>query len=298
MPENRKGGRSFLSGVLQSIGGSLVLSIVGAIWDKLKHGSVDWLAIAGLFIIACVVIFLLFYSFRGEPLASHKATGDNLTEKIEEAIKKALASQEPAVISDAVSLSAQEGPTKKNEVFDGDIQLIASAPKNPFAEQTKEVMQLMGKGDDFALDTDVVVKMFIVNTSKEKQYIRDISGTVEINGRQIEMVRQTNFDAFELNGTVYEYCLDPSPDEPHLLLEHRAQSLQLIAPSFPVEMEPRKAIDGWVRFLLKTVDYQKLDKNFTYTFTVEDSLSEHHPITRASEKKVIGKVGVRKRTQQ
>jgi hypothetical protein len=64
MAENGKNGKNFLSGVLQSIGGSLVLSIFGAIWDKMKHGSVDWLGIAVLFILACIVLFTLFYFFR------------------------------------------------------------------------------------------------------------------------------------------------------------------------------------------------------------------------------------------
>ena len=297
MAENGKGGRSFLSGVLQSIGGSLVLSIIGAIWDKLKHGSVDWMTIAGLFFIACVVIFLLFYFFRREPRGAPITTVDNLTEKIEEAIKKALTSREPAIHSSVVSQLSSEESQKKDAVFDGDIQLIAAAPKNPFAQQTKELMHLMKREDEFALDTDVVVKMFIVNVSAEKQYIRDICATVEIDGKRIEMLRQNNFDAFEVNGTAYEYCLDPTPDEPHLLLEYRAQTLDLIAPSFPVEMEPRKAIDGWVRFLLRTVDYEKLDNNRTYEFTVQDSLGGHHSITRASDKKLNGKVGVRKKKE-
>lgn len=71
MGENTRNSQEFLSGVLQSVGGSIVLGIVGAIWEKLKHGSVDWLAIGGLFIAACVVFFVLFYFFRRSP-AQHK----------------------------------------------------------------------------------------------------------------------------------------------------------------------------------------------------------------------------------
>lgn len=41
-----------------------MIALAAAIWDKVKHGSVDWLGIAGLFIFACMVFFLLFYFLR------------------------------------------------------------------------------------------------------------------------------------------------------------------------------------------------------------------------------------------
>ena len=62
MAENS--GKDFVSGVLQSVGGAVVMSIGGAIWQIVKHGSVDWLAIGALFILACVIFFALFYFFR------------------------------------------------------------------------------------------------------------------------------------------------------------------------------------------------------------------------------------------
>lgn len=62
MAESRHG-HQFLLGVLQSVGGSLVTTIGSAIWQHVKHGSVDWLAICGLFILTAAVFFLLFWFF-------------------------------------------------------------------------------------------------------------------------------------------------------------------------------------------------------------------------------------------
>ena len=38
--------------------GPLVLAGVVAVWQKVKHGSLDWLAIGGIFIIASILMFL------------------------------------------------------------------------------------------------------------------------------------------------------------------------------------------------------------------------------------------------
>lgn len=76
MAENRKEARGFVYGVLQSIGGSVMLSMGTAIWDKVKHGSIDWLGIGGLFVLALIVFFLLFWFFwrRLPAISPPKAT--------------------------------------------------------------------------------------------------------------------------------------------------------------------------------------------------------------------------------
>ena len=58
------GGKAFLLNVLSSIGGSLVTSTSTAIWEHLKHGSVDWYGIIGLFVLTGVVFFFLILLLR------------------------------------------------------------------------------------------------------------------------------------------------------------------------------------------------------------------------------------------
>lgn len=65
MPEQTKG---FISNVLASatwdgikqLWGPAVLAVIVALWQKLKHGSLDWLAIVGMFLVACLLAFLNF----------------------------------------------------------------------------------------------------------------------------------------------------------------------------------------------------------------------------------------------
>jgi hypothetical protein len=42
------------------VGGSLVLSLATAIWEKLKHGSLDWYAIGGIFVLTLLVAASIF----------------------------------------------------------------------------------------------------------------------------------------------------------------------------------------------------------------------------------------------
>ena len=58
------GGKAFLLNLLSSIGGSLVTSTSTAIWEHLKHGSVDWYGIIALFVLTGVVFFFLIFLLR------------------------------------------------------------------------------------------------------------------------------------------------------------------------------------------------------------------------------------------
>ena len=60
------------------------------------------------------------------------------------------------------------------------------------------------------IDMDILVKMFVVNISGERQYIRDICASMEIDGKRVELEGQDGFYAHEVNGVEYEYCFDSS----------------------------------------------------------------------------------------
>src|SRR5438552_18968037 len=107
--------------------------------------------------------------------------------------------------------------------------------------------------------------MYIVNTSSETRYIRDFSGTVEIEGKVHQLLRQTNFYAFDFSDRKYDYALNPEGDG-----QFNRDNLELLSPLFPtlpLQLEARKPIEGWVHFIVKDIDPQKLDGNRTYKFT-------------------------------
>jgi hypothetical protein len=57
-------GKSFGISVLSSVVGSLVTATSTAIWEHVKHGSIDWIGIGALFLLTVVVFFLLIMLLR------------------------------------------------------------------------------------------------------------------------------------------------------------------------------------------------------------------------------------------
>ena len=47
----------------------VVLAAMVAVWEKIKHGSLDWVAIVGMFLFASLLAFL---NFRKPDLPSHQ----------------------------------------------------------------------------------------------------------------------------------------------------------------------------------------------------------------------------------
>jgi hypothetical protein len=218
-------------------------------------------------------------------------------EKLEHAIENILQRRGilpgPPEILAATSEPAAEGSSPKNAMLDGELYRIVTAPKGAFAEMTRQIVESMR--EEFAIDVDILVELYVVNLSAETQYIRDFCASVEIDGERIEMCRQRDFHAWDVNGTDYEYCLDPDPAGTAFDLEHRAETLIPIFSSLPVELNPRKPLEGWVRFLLKEVDPKKLENNRTYAFRILDSLGEEHPIIRSRKLETTSRISVHKK---
>lgn len=168
---------------------------------------------------------------------------------------------------------------KQPHLFDAELYRIATSPKNAFAGLTGQIIEGMGK--KFVIDADVLVDMYVVNVSANTQYIKDFTATVEIDGQRVDLIRQKDFYAYDVNETDYEYCLDPKPDEGAFQLEARAEALVPLFSSMPMAIEPRQPLKGWVHFLLPKVELKRLEENRSYIFTLTDSFGRQHPITRS-----------------
>ncbi len=55
--------------VKAALGCSLVTGLSTALWQKLKHGSLDWWAISGMFIVTLVVVFSIFWRRKPKTLS-------------------------------------------------------------------------------------------------------------------------------------------------------------------------------------------------------------------------------------
>jgi hypothetical protein len=69
---------------------------------------------------------------------------------------------------------------------------VVAAGKGMAAEMTRDLYRVMGRLDDFAIDADILVEMYVVNTSREKHFIRDFTATVEVDGKTLPLVRQSD----------------------------------------------------------------------------------------------------------
>jgi hypothetical protein len=176
----------------------------------------------------------------------------------------------------------------KRTGIEGELYRIVITGKGASAEIARDLFKTMGR--EFAIDVDILVEMYMVNTTNEKQFVRDIVATVEVDGKILPLTRQNDFYAWEFNGTRFEYCLKPK--EGITFDQSEYESLSPLYKALPVDLEARKPLEGWIHFVAKEIDPEKLDNNHTFKFTIIDSLGNKHPITKGNPKEHPGRIGV------
>ena len=183
--------------------------------------------------------------------------------------------------------------TERRPVFEAEIYRVVTTGKGMGAEMTRDLYRAVGRLEEFAIDADVLAELYIVNTSNQKRYIRDLTGTVEVDGTTLSLVRQDNFNAFDFNNDDYEYCLNMKSDEENKFDRSDLRDLPALLPSLPIEVGPQAPLDGWVHFVVNGVDPKKLDGNRTFKFVIADSLGRLYQIVKPSETRKRGEVTVR-----
>ncbi|MGD0443926.1 MAG: hypothetical protein ABSA39_08315 [Edaphobacter sp.] len=126
-----------------------------------------------------------------------------------------------------------------------------------------------------------------MNTSSETQYVRDVCGSVEIDGVKVPLVREKDFNAFDVGDGIFEYCFDTTVEQRLIITDAQSETLRPLFPALPTSLEPRAAIEGWVRFELKAKDPLKLDGNGTFNFVLKDSLGKEYQISAANPQRTI-----------
>jgi hypothetical protein len=177
--------------------------------------------------------------------------------------------------------------------IDAEVYRAVVAGKGVTADMTREIYKLIGELDKFAIDVDVLVEMYAVNATNTKQFIRDIEGTVEVDGKTLPLIRQNDFDACKFGDTPYEFCLNKSQSDNRFDRSGLESLLPFFQSSNSIALEAREPHEGWIHFIVKEVDPQKLNDNRSYKFTIVDSLRREHPILKANRTKRLGEVTVR-----
>jgi hypothetical protein len=178
--------------------------------------------------------------------------------------------------------------------IDAEVYRIAIGPKAEamVAKLTRDLYVIGEKVENFGLDVDILAEIYIVNQANHKQFVREIEASVEIDGKRLALVRQSNFLAYEFGGQQYEYCLNKSLKD-NQFDRSELETLQPIFTSSLIALEARQPAEGWVHFLIKNVDPEKLNGNRTYKFSITDSVGREHPILKANMAKREGEVSVR-----
>jgi hypothetical protein len=182
--------------------------------------------------------------------------------------------------------------TKQQDEIDAEVYRVVLTGKGMGAEMARELFKIVGREKEFAIDVDILVEMYVVNSTDSKRFIRDVEGTVEVDGKILPLVRQDDFAAWEFSGRRYEYCLDRNQTNNKFDRSWLEPLLPLFGSKL-IGLEARQPLEGWIHYIVKEVDPQKLNDNRTYKFTIIDSLGKEHTILKANMTKRPGEVTVR-----
>ncbi len=191
-------------------------------------------------------------------------------------------------------LQALKDAAARGPIFDVQIYRIGVGRKLPFAKETQGIFEAVGR-DDFKIGVDILLEMYVVNISSETQYVREVCGHVEIDGEKFPMVMQRGFDAWEFNGQKYEWCLDPTPKDMGSTYDRqiKLEALPPLSATYPIALDPKKPLEGWLRLLISEINPVKLDGVTNYNLTIKDSLGIEHPITKIVTRNNRGEISTR-----
>jgi hypothetical protein len=153
-------------------------------------------------------------------------------------------------------------------------------------ELLRDVMKAAGR--EATVDCDVLVEMYLVNRSSQQKYVREVHLSAEVDGVRTQFAMQPDMRAKDINEKKYEYGLEISRDfyaEPDRLKPLLAET--------PLSLAPQQPTEGWVRFMAKDINPDKINKE-SWQVVAVDSLGAEYPITRISSRPLRGTVGLRR----
>lgn len=247
--------------------GASALALAAVFWQALKHAAIDRYLFGILFLLSAGMFFALVRKIPS-PSQSARRTGPTPIE-----------SEPPKLTADA----------KPDTILDGELHRVFICPRMgiPY-KMLQEIWQLSKHSDEPKVDCDILIAMYVVNVSASVQYIRDVTASVEVEGERKDMERQDDFRLRfrdESDDLEYGFELEEDHNDPI--------SLTPLLPQLPCELPPNKPLEGWVRFILRSVAPGKVDPN-TWQFSVVDSRGKQHFIMKTSSKPKKGEIGFRR----
>jgi len=173
-------------------------------------------------------------------------------------------------------------------VIEGEVYRIALSPRTMSWEMVKGIYQVQGRPQDAKIDCDVLIDLYLVNTSKtESKYVRDLKLSAEVKGATVNFARQDDLRAVDFNNKKYEYGL-------RLEKWDTKEPIKQMFSALPFCLSPAQPVAGWVRFMAKDINPDDI-KDKSFKLRVVDSLGEEHPISKVGTgKKSKGEIGLRR----
>jgi hypothetical protein len=198
---------------------------------------------------------------------------------------------EPVQTTYAPQLAASPKTLEKpqeGDGIDGMVYRIAISPRTFAWEIIRDIFKMKGTADDARIDCDVLVEMYLVNTSKmEIAYLRDLELSAEIKGERFTLKLQDDLRANDFNGQEFEYGLKATRFDD-------AEPLKRLFTALPLAMQPKQPIEGWARFMAENINPDSITEK-SWKLSVVDSLGDHHPINKAAiDRENKGEVGIRR----
>jgi hypothetical protein len=268
--------KNVCSGVTALSGGILTI-VMGAVPADNLHNW-KWLIIG---LAAITVIASLIQMF----LASHEDR--ELTKKIEVLIAThtTLPQQE---VKSLTQQPEEPAPPETKPIIDGEVYRLVMSPRSIAWPLVRDVYRIQGKPDAAVIDTDILVEMYVVNRDPEKtRYVRDVRLSAEVNGLRKEFKRQDDLKADNFNDKEYEYGLKEQSFS-------EVEPIASLSRTFPLALAPEQPIEGWLRFMAREINADKIVQG-TIVIAVVDSLGNEYFINRvAADRERRGEIGLRR----
>jgi hypothetical protein len=190
------------------------------------------------------------------------------------------------VLASTISLTPSDVPPHVPDI-DGEVYRIAISPRTMAWELVRDIYRIQGRQDEASVDCDVLVEMYLVNTSRtETRYVRDLKLSAEVSGKRVFFQRQDDLRAKDFADKGFEYGVkDNKGDE--------AGPVKQLFSALPIALAPTQPVEGWVRFMAKDINPDEITEK-SWQLSVVDSVGHEHAITKAVLRERKGEVALRR----
>ena len=275
----------------------VLLAIIPLKVDPSRLGWLRWQV--AIYVLSASAIASLFVQAMTQSKEDHKRDQKEIErDKRQESIESKIAglseqlktgTPKPTITESAVKLEVPP-PVLEPEPppdIDGEVYRLVMSPRSMAWPIIRDVFKLQGRPDDAGVDTDILVDMYIVNQNlRNPEHLKDLRLSAEVNGKRINFECQDDLMAEPFGDHEYEYGLKTKDSQ-------EIEPLKRLFDKLPIALQPRQPADGWVRFMARDINPEKI-ANDTIVLKVINSIGKEYVISKAATKQRKGEIHLRR----